>query len=234
MQNYEKRLKPASWKRSHIGSFRFPEQLEAVGKHTPDLTVGIEGRGACRDEKGAVLNGVTVEDIVVGAGNNRTLKLDDMESRTVAEGAGIDNLGARRQRNLSQRVATEKRLVANVVEPFRHDDLGDVAAVGKSLSGDGSHLIVLAVGTYDAVGDDDAASGGRVDSRLPILVGSEAYMAGIRPCAPHLVAGGNRLAVDQHRAVDYVALVDDDLLRVCTEEERYRQYKEQETFHAAI
>lgn len=53
-----------------------------------------------------MLHSVTVEDIAIDVGQTVTVDLDDVELGTVAEGTGVDNLGAGWQRQVRQRLAS--------------------------------------------------------------------------------------------------------------------------------
>ena len=75
-------------------SFR---QLEAVAEDAPHMTVAVEAGGAVRDEEGTMLQKATVEDVVVGFGKAGAANANDIETGTVAESAGPDDLNAGRQ-----------------------------------------------------------------------------------------------------------------------------------------
>ena len=75
-------------------SFR---QLEAVVENAPHMTVAVETGGAVRDEEGTMLQEATVEDVVVGFGKAGAANANDIETGTVAESAGPDDLNAGRQ-----------------------------------------------------------------------------------------------------------------------------------------
>jgi len=86
-----------------------------------------------RDEEGTMLQEATVEDVVVGSGKAGAANANDVETGTVAESAGPDDLNAGRQRQVGQRLASEESLVADVGDGVVKDDLGDVATMGKGL-----------------------------------------------------------------------------------------------------
>lgn len=53
-----------------------------------------------------MLHSVTVEDVAIDIGQTMAVDLDDVELGTVAEGTGIDDLGAGWQRQVRQRLAS--------------------------------------------------------------------------------------------------------------------------------
>ena len=106
-----------------------------MAEDAPHMTVAVEAGGAVRDEEGAMLQKATVEDVIVGFGKAGAANANDIETGTVAESAGPDDLNAGRQRQTGQRLASEESLIADMGDGVVKDDLGDVATMGKSLTG---------------------------------------------------------------------------------------------------
>lgn len=118
------------------------------------------------DHEYGMLHGRMVEDVVVQAELLLTMQYDYSQRRTFPEGARPYHTQVSWQREARHGFATDESLVANVCDCFRHHHLCQILAPSEGTPRNFIYLAPYTVGCCHAVGDDEAAFCGRVDSGL--------------------------------------------------------------------